>query len=74
LNAKFKYAVDARYFRRRSRSRLNEFERISDSDFWSIETTNWWFDWDIIDDFETNAVNDESIMIDDKFSKSWLSS
>ncbi len=25
-------------------------------------------------DFETNAVNDESIMIDDKFSRSWLSS
>jgi hypothetical protein len=40
LNTKLKYAVDARYFRRRSRSRLNEFERISDSDFWSIETTN----------------------------------
>ncbi len=74
LNTKFKYAVDAKYFRKRSRSRLNEFEKISDFDFWSIETTNWSFDWDIIDDFETNAVNDESIMIDDEFSRSWLSS
>jgi hypothetical protein len=40
LNTKFKYAVDAQYFRKRSRSRLNEFEKISNSDFWSIETTN----------------------------------
>jgi hypothetical protein len=44
LNTKLKYAVDARYFRRRSRSRLNKFEKISDFDFWSIETTNWSFD------------------------------
>jgi hypothetical protein len=40
LNTKFKYAVDAKYFRRRSRSRLNEFEKISNFDFWSIEATN----------------------------------
>jgi hypothetical protein len=72
LNTKLKYAVDARCFRKRSRSRLNEFEKISNSDFWSIETTNWSFDWDIIDDFEANAVNDESI--DDEFSRSRLSS
>jgi hypothetical protein len=32
LNTKLKYAVDARYFRDRSRSRLNEFDEISDSD------------------------------------------
>ncbi len=44
LNTKLKYAVDAKYFRRRSRSRLNEFEKISDSDFWSFETTNSSFD------------------------------
>jgi hypothetical protein len=72
LNTKLRYAVDAKYFRKRSRSRLNEFEKISNSDFWSIETTNWSFDWDIIDDFETNVVNDESI--DDEFSRSKLSS
>jgi hypothetical protein len=33
LNTKLKYAIDAIYFRRRSRSRLNEFEKISDFDF-----------------------------------------
>jgi hypothetical protein len=44
LNTKLKYVVDAKNFRKRSRSRLNEFERISDFDFWSIETTNWSFD------------------------------
>jgi hypothetical protein len=43
LNTKFKYAVDTRYFRNRSRSRLNEFERISNSDFW-FEITSWSFD------------------------------
>ncbi len=40
LNTKLKYAINARYFRIQSRSRLNEFEKISNSDFWSIETTN----------------------------------
>jgi hypothetical protein len=33
LNTKLKYAVDARYFRDRSRSRLDEFDEISDFDF-----------------------------------------
>jgi hypothetical protein len=33
LNTKLKNAVDAKYFRNRSRSRLDEFEKISDSDF-----------------------------------------
>jgi hypothetical protein len=61
LNTKLKYAVDAKYFRSRSRSRLDEFDEISDSDSW-FETTNWLFDWDwsfdedIFDDFETNAM------------------
>ncbi len=62
LNTKLKYAVDARYFRERSRSRLNEFEKISESDFWSIETTSWSFDWDIFDDFEINAMNEKSVI------------
>jgi hypothetical protein len=74
LNTKFKYAVDARYFRRRSRSRLNEFEKISNSEFWSIEIVNWIFDWDTMNNFETNIVNDELMMINDEFSRSWLSS
>jgi hypothetical protein len=39
LNTKLKYAIDEKYFRERSRSRLNEFEKISNFDFWSIETT-----------------------------------
>jgi hypothetical protein len=39
LNTKLKYAVDARYFRDRSRSRLNESDEISDSDSW-FEATN----------------------------------
>jgi hypothetical protein len=39
LNTKLKYAVDAKYFRDRSRSRLDEFEKISDSDSW-FEATN----------------------------------
>ncbi len=72
LNTKFKYTIDAKYFRRRSRSHLNEFEKFSDFDFWSIETTSWSFDWDIINDFETNVVNNELIIIDDEFLKSWL--
>jgi hypothetical protein len=73
LNTKLRYAIDARYFQERSRSRLNEFEKISDSDFWSIETTNWSFDWDI--DFETNAMNEELVIEikSDEFSR-WLSS
>jgi hypothetical protein len=29
LNTKLKYAVDEGYFRKRSRSRLNEFEKVS---------------------------------------------
>ncbi len=33
LNTKFKYTIDAKYFRKQSRSHLNEFEKISDSDF-----------------------------------------
>ncbi len=33
LNTKLKNAIDAKYFRSRSRSRLNEFERISNFDF-----------------------------------------
>jgi hypothetical protein len=33
LNTKLRNAIDARYFRDRSRSRLNEFKKISDSDF-----------------------------------------
>ncbi len=32
LNTKLKYAVDAKDFRNRSRSRLNESDEISDSD------------------------------------------
>jgi hypothetical protein len=32
LNTKLRYAVDAEYFRDRSRSRLDEFDEISDSD------------------------------------------
>jgi hypothetical protein len=32
LNTKLKYEVDAKYFRNRSRSRLNEFDEISDFD------------------------------------------
>jgi hypothetical protein len=40
LNTKVKNAIDARYFRNRSRSRLNEFERVSDFIFWSFETAN----------------------------------
>jgi hypothetical protein len=74
LNTKLKYAVDASYFRKRSRSRLNEFEKISNSEFWSIEAANWTLNWDILifDDFETNVVNDALMMIDDKFSRSWL--
>jgi hypothetical protein len=39
LNTKLKYAVDAKYFRSRSRSRLNEFEKISDFDSW-FDATN----------------------------------
>jgi hypothetical protein len=75
LNTKLKYAVNARYFRRRSRSRLNEFEKISDSDFWSFEAANSSFDWDIFDDFETDAMNEESVIEikSDEFSR-WLSS
>jgi hypothetical protein len=75
LNTKFKYAVDAKYFRNRSRSRLNEFEKISDFDSW-FETTNWSFDWDIIDDFETNAMIQRSIIEikSDEFSRSTWSS
>jgi hypothetical protein len=75
LNTKLKYAIDARYFRKRSRSRLNEFEKVSNFDFWSIETTNWSFDWNIFDDFEINAMNEESMIEikSDEFSK-WLSS
>ncbi len=44
LNTKLRNAIDARYFRDRSRSRLNEFEKISNSDFWSFEIVNWSFD------------------------------
>jgi hypothetical protein len=40
LNTKLKNAVDQRYFRSRSRSRLNKFEKISDSDFWLFKTAN----------------------------------
>jgi hypothetical protein len=39
LNTKLKYAIDAKYFRDRSRSRLNEFEKISDFNSW-FEATN----------------------------------
>jgi hypothetical protein len=39
LNTKLKYAIDAKCFRDRSRSRLDEFERISDFDSW-FEATN----------------------------------
>jgi hypothetical protein len=39
LNTKLKYAINAKYFRNRSRSRLNEFERISNFDSW-LKTTN----------------------------------
>ncbi len=64
LNTKLIYAVDARYFRERSRSRLYEFEKISDSDFWFIEITSWSIDWDIFNDFETNAMNERSVIVD----------
>jgi hypothetical protein len=40
LNTKLRNAVDARYFRSRSRSRLDKFEKISDFDFWSFETAS----------------------------------
>jgi hypothetical protein len=75
LNTKLKYAVDAKYFRDRSRSRLNEFEKISNSDSW-FEATNWSFDWDIIDDFETDAMIEKSIIEikNDEFSRSTWSS
>jgi hypothetical protein len=55
LNTKLKYAIDAKCFRDRSRSRLNEFEKISDFDSW-FEITNWAFERDIFDDFETDAM------------------
>jgi hypothetical protein len=74
LNTKLKYAVNAKYFRKRSRSRLNEFEKTSDSEFWSIEAVSWTFDWDIFDNFEINAVNDELMIIHDESARSWLSS
>jgi hypothetical protein len=62
LNTKLKYAVDAKYFQRRARSRLNKFERISDFDIWSSKTTSWLFDWDIFSDFEMNAMNERSMI------------
>jgi hypothetical protein len=77
LNTKLRNAVNAKYFRNRSRSRLNKFERISDSDFWSFEIANWSFDWDIFDDFvdEADSMNKESAIEikSDEFSK-WSSS
>jgi hypothetical protein len=75
LNTKLKYAVNAKNFQERSRSRLNKFEKISNSDFWSIETTSWSSDWDIFDDFEADAMNEKSMIEikSDKFSK-WSSS
>jgi hypothetical protein len=39
MNTKLKYAIDARCFRNRSRSRLDEFEKVSDFDSW-FETTS----------------------------------
>ncbi len=75
LNTKLKYVIDAKYFRERSRSRLDKFEKISKFDFWSIETTNWSFDWDIFDDFEINAMNEKSMIeIKSDESSRWLSS
>jgi hypothetical protein len=73
LNTKLKYAVDAKYFRKRSRSRFNE--KISNSDFWSIKTTSWSSYWNILDDFEINAMNEKSMIEikSDEFSR-WLSS
>jgi hypothetical protein len=44
LNTKLKYAVNAKYFRERSRSRLDEFEKVSNSDFWSFEAASSSFD------------------------------
>jgi hypothetical protein len=81
LNTKLKNAVDAKYFRNRSRSRLDEFEKISDFDFWSFKTANWSFDWDFID--ETDSMNERSDSMneeseieikDDESSFVWLSS
>jgi hypothetical protein len=74
LNTKLKYAIDARYFRSRSRSRLSEFKKVSWFESSLIEIANWTFDEKMIDDFEINTVNDELTMIDDEFSKSIWSS
>jgi hypothetical protein len=75
LNTKLKYAIDARCFRSRSRSRLNEFEKVSNFDSW-FETTNWSFERDIFDDFETDAMIEESMIEikSDEFSRSTRSS
>jgi hypothetical protein len=75
LNTKLQEAVDARDFRDRSRSCLDEFKKISWFNSWSIEMTSWSFDEDIIDLFEIDAMNDNSTIIDDKFSRLvWSSS
>ncbi len=77
LNTKFKNAIDGRYFQNWSLSRLNEFERISNSDSWSFETANWSFDKDIFDDFvnEADSMNEKSMieLKSDEFLK-WSSS